>query len=594
MLTTNNVSRRSFLKLSGSAAALAGLGLAGCGNNGGGDTAAKSTDATGVEPPEGTVATTPLDQLPLPEKGKAYNNSKKRDDVKDGGTLVLPSGEIGPNWNQISTEGNTAEMLNLWGWYMPSTIMTDATLTKFTPNPDFISNLSSSEDSGKLVVTVDINPAAKFNDGTPITWEAYKAIWTVMNGTNEEYTPASTDGYDKVESVERGANDQQAVFTFSEPVFPYEPIVSQFYHPAAADPTVFNSGWNNNPHAEWGYGPYTVESVSDTQVTFVPNPNWWGDKAKLDSVTYKQMDSQALFNAFKNGEIDTTGQASSGSAEMLSNFSNMEDAYVRRADSLSVVCIEINATRDALKDIAVRKAFCQAVDPATLRSVVFQGVNWDEETPGSLLVPAWQSGYENNMPSDVTDLKDAAARTAAAKKTLEDAGYVAGDDGIYAKDGAKVSFAFTTFGDSNMVKNRAAAIQKMGKDAGINIDIDAKPASEFSKVLTSGDWDICLFGWQSSISSTWNAPQLYASDSSSNFTGTGSAELDAELSKVITVADHAEQMKAMNAVEKKCMESYAFLPLYSGPDVVVVKKGIANLGPSLYESVRAEDVGWEK
>ncbi|MDD5799761.1 MAG: ABC transporter family substrate-binding protein [Coriobacteriales bacterium] len=593
----NNVSRRSFLKLAGgTAAAVAGLGLVGCGGDS--DTSsssAKGNDVTGAEPQNGSPATTALDQLPLPEKGKAYNNPQDRDNIQDGGTLVVPVDEIGPDWNVYSVSGNTVDMQTFWGYYMPmNAVTTDVTLSKFEPNPDYITNLTSSEDSGKQVITVDINPQAKFNDGTPIDYRAYQAIWTVLNGKDENYTPAATDGYDKIESVERGTSDTQAVITMSEPVYPYEPLVANFLHPSAANVDTFNNGWNNTPHQEWGAGPFTIDSVSDSQVVFVPNPNWWGNKPKLDSITYKAMDSQATFNAFKNGEVDNTGASAAGSSEMLSQFNSMDNAEIRRAYSLSIGCIELNSTRDSLSDIAVRKAFTQCIDPATVRSVVFQGVNWSEDNPGSLLVPAWADGYEYNMPDDVKNLSSADDRTAAAKKTLEDAGYSMGDDGYYAKDGNSVKFSFTTFGDSNTVKNRAAAIQKMAKDAGMDVEIDAKPSSEFSKTLSSGEWDAALFAWSSSTTYMWNGVQIYGSDSASNFTHLGSADVDQKLAAVVSVSDPDQQKQQLNEAEKEAMETYGFIPLYTGPDCVVTKKGLANFGPCCFQTVLPENIGWQK
>ena len=74
-MSVSNLSRRAFLGMSGSAVALAGLGLAACGSdssssdNANATGTANSTDVTGTEPQNGSPATTPLDQLPLPEKG---------------------------------------------------------------------------------------------------------------------------------------------------------------------------------------------------------------------------------------------------------------------------------------------------------------------------------------------------------------------------------------------------------------------------------------------------------------------------------------------------------------------------------------------
>ena len=478
---------------------------------------------------------------------------------------------------------------------MPTVLtMVDATASSISPNPDFVTSIESSEESGRQVITYTLNDAARFNDGTPLDWRAVQAAWQILSGKDGSFAPAATDGWDKMVSVERGVSDKQAIITLSEPVYPAEMLVNVLVHPAAVNADTFANGWSSNPHSEWGAGPYTIDSVNDMQVTFVPNPNWWGERAKLDSITYKQMDSQALFNAFKNSEIDATGSSSSGSAEMLSNFNSMADAEVRRGDGLSLVCIEVNSTREGLSDRAVRKAFCQCLDADTLRDVVFQGVNWKEETPGSILIPAWRDGYENNMPADVTSLKSADDKVAAAKKTLEDAGYSLDANGYYAKDRRGVEFNLVVFGDSNVSKNRAAAIQKMAKDAGIKLELQNKAASEFSSTLTGGEWDTILTSWGFVVTAMWYGKMIFGSHSVSNYTQWGTPELDTEFDRINSIKDSADQLKAYNAAEKKALESYCFIPLYAGPDVVVTKKGLANFGPALFQTVLPQDIGWEK
>ena len=134
----------------------------------------------------------------------------------------------------------------------------------------------------------------------------------------------------------------------------------------------------------------------------------------------------------------------------------------------------------------------------------------------------------------------------------------------------------------------------MAKDAGIEVDIDNLASSEFSKILSSGAWDTCLFGWNGTTTSIWNGVQLYGSESSSNFGKQGTADTDAEFAKVPSIKDKTEQFKQCNATEKKLMETYAYLPLFTGPDCSVVKKGLANYGPSLFESTPVTDLGWQK
>lgn len=588
-----SVSRRTFLGVAGgAAAALAGLGLAGCAKEGGSGGAGS---ATGASPQNGVPATTPLNQLPLPEKGKTYNNPKSRDQIKDGGTATFPVAEVGPDFNYFSVNGNTTYMKWFWLCYNSAVVpfRCNATASKFEPDPNFVDSSSVKEVDGKEVVTINIAEKATFNDGTPIDWRAVEAAWTVNNGKNSDYTPASTDGWSQVESVTKGDNDKQAIITFSQPYYPYEALVG-FLHPSAATPEVFNNGWKRNPHNEWGCGPFVVDSVDEAQITFKRNSKWWGDVAKLESITFKQMEAQAQFNAFKNGEIDATELGQQGTGEMLSNFQGMDKVEIRRSDSKSIACLEVNTTRDVLSDIEVRKALMQCINTETILGIVYQGVNWKEDRLSSLSILPWMDGYEDNLPQDVSANTTADAQIAAAKKTLEDAGYELGSDGYYAKGGKQVAFGFTAIGDSNVTKNRAAAIQKMAKDAGMNITIDNKPSSDFSKTLVGGQWDVFLFGWSSSSATYNNGGQLFGSTSESNFTHAGSKELDAKFLAVTGIEDHAKQMKAFNEAEKEALKSYAFIPLYSGADVIVCKKGLANWGPALLLDIVAENVGWEK
>ncbi len=588
-----SVSRRTFLGVAGgAAAALAGLGLAGCAKEGGSGGAGS---ATGASPQNGVPATTPLNQLPLPEKGKTYNNPKSRDQIKDGGTATFPVAEVGPDFNYFSVNGNTTYMKWFWLCYNSAVVpfRCNATASTFEPDPNFVDSSSVKEVDGKEVVTINIAEKATFNDGTPIDWRAVEAAWTVNNGKNSDYTPASTDGWSQVESVTKGDNDKQAIITFSQPYYPYEALVG-FLHPSAATPEVFNNGWKMNPHNEWGCGPFVVDSVDEAQITFKRNPKWWGDVAKLESITFKQMEAQAQFNAFKNGEIDATELGQQGTGEMLSNFQGMDKVEIRRSDSKSITCLEVNTTRDVLVDIEVRKAFMQCINTETILGIVYQGVNWKEDRLSSLSILPWMDGYEDNLPQDVSANITADAQIAAAKKTLEDAGYELGSDGYYAKGGKQVAFGFTAIGDSNVTKNRAAAIQKMAKDAGMNITIDNKPSSDFSKTLVGGQWDVFLLGWSVSSATYNNGGQLFGSTSESNFTHAGSKELDAKFLAVTGIEDHAKQMKAFNEAEKEALKSYAFIPLYSGADVIVCKKGLANWGPALLLDIVAENVGWEK
>ena len=157
--------------------------------------------------------------MPAPDASKAYNNPQERDNIQDGGTLTLATTEIGPNWNANSTDGNSLYMSEFWSFYQPH--LWDYSFDgKATPNPDFLSKVTlTSEDP--MVVTYDINPDAKWNDGSEIDYTAFQSTWNALNGKDSAYNPPMTTGYDQIASVEKGESDKQVVVTFETPFYPY-------------------------------------------------------------------------------------------------------------------------------------------------------------------------------------------------------------------------------------------------------------------------------------------------------------------------------------------------------------------------------------
>ncbi|MFJ3221384.1 hypothetical protein ACIPLC_36375 [Kitasatospora sp. NPDC086801] len=60
------------------------------------------------------------------------------------------------------------------------------------------------------------------------------------------------------------------------------------------------------------------------------------------------------------------------------------------------------------------------------------------------------------------------------------------------------------------------------------------------------------------------------------------------------IADPGQQTAAVNNVEQKAPQQYAFLPLYSGPSTHGIRKGLANVGATVFYSPLPETIGWQK
>lgn len=569
---------RSFKKLATVAAAASAIAmmLAGCGASG-------ANQAEGAAEPEDGFAVDYKGAYPMPDATKRYDNHKEYDQVKDGGTLNLAT-TYTPNWNYMSVEGNTGYMSELWGWYMPVLATLDVK-GNITWNTDYVTKVETVSEK-PLVVKFTLNDKAKWNDGSDITWKDYEATWQISNGKSEDYTPASTEGWDKIESIKAGDTEKEAVVTFSEPFYTWPALFTGLFPHQSLGKKNYES-WQDNPHTEWAAGPFTVQSADKDSVTFVRNPKWWGKKAKLEKVVYKYMEQTAQLNAFKNSEIDSFQMNSNAE---IQSIKSRKDTQIRIGYGTKVRVLNINAKADNLKDINVRKAIVYALDRDQIAKVQFQGMNWKAETPGSELFPVFQEGYENNLPEDSRKVN-----VDLAKKTLEDAGYKLGSDGYYAKDGKTVTVKYTYFGTDPTTKAVAQAIQALEKKAGIKIELDNQGEDKFAAVVTSMKFEILPMAWQSpSPYSQTNVSQLYGQNSSSNFTGYGSAEVD-ELAKVPgTIADQVEAVHAANKAEKKALEGYATTTTVTPPNMYAVKKGLANYGPAGFASNLPETIGFAK
>ena len=516
-------------------------------------------------------------------------NEQAATNLKDGGNLNLSIGEITPQLNQFQANMST-DTHTLWNWYNP-------VLIKFTPSGDmkldknYLESVNSELKDGKTVVTYKINDKAKFNDGTDLDWTAFQATWQANNGKDTEYSANSTDGYNLIDSVKAGDNAKTAVVTFTGPYPWYSSLFNNVLHPAVNSADIFNNGYTGgtlaSAHPEWGAGPYALTGFDANAgvVTFERNPNWWGDKGKLDKITYTvRADVQAQVNAYKNGEADTVETATS---ELLTQVTGVANTDIRRGTRAANYLLTMNSKSDLLSDTAVRKAIATGINRAQLQQVLFQGLDYSETLGGSFVLYPFQK-----------------TATAAATKGLEDAGYAKGSDGLYAKDGRPLSLRLPLFSSSTTSKAMYQAFQTQMKAIGIDVQIIQKSTKDFSTTVKNRDFDLLISGFASTDpNGVAFFCQTYCSDSTLNKSGTGTAEMDNLIKGpggLMSLETAEQQESKANELEVQALQTFGIVPIYNGPEIFAVKKGLANVGAGVYSTIRTqigdfpENIGWQK
>lgn len=520
----------------------------------------------------------------------AYNPQPAKN-IKQGGSVTLPITEIPDQLNNF--QGNASLYTGKISWfYTPNMSYNDAK-GNVTFNKDFLTDVEEATVDGNTQITYDINPEATWNDGTDFDWTVFRDTWKALNGKNKDYSVGSTDGYSSIASVEKGENADQAIVTFDGRYVWWEILFPHVLHPEMAGAKAFNEAMVDDPHPEWGAGPFTIDKFDPKggTVSFKPNPKWWGAEPKLDRFTFVQMEDSASINAFKNGEIDSTEVST---AERLNQVKSMKGIDIRRGTTTANSLLVFNSTSPVLEDLEVRKALMQGIDRAQLAEISFQGLNYTEPLPGSFLLFPFQEGYQDNFGNLVKfDPK-------AAKKGLEKAGWKAGDGNIRSKGGKKLTVDYVLIGDNPVTKARVTAMAQMLKNIGVKLNIKNRPSADFAKVFSERSFDIFGMGFISSDPyGMAYICQMYCSDSTLNVSRSTPKSMDKEVKAVSKLPTAEKQITAGNKVEVKAMKTYGIMPLSNGPTIIATKKGLANYGSAQFYGHYGtlgppELIGWEK
>ena len=507
-------------------------------------------------------------------------------DVQDGGTLNLAVGALPVNYNNSQIDGNDVDTNTLLSPTQggPLRITTDGGTEV---NPDYASSVElTSEDP--QVVEIKLNPKAVWEDGTPITVADYEATWKALNGTNEAYQVVSTTGWDQIGSVEQGSDEFDVKVTFSSVFADWQSLFGGTVLPAAIanDPTAFNTGYTAK--AMPSYGPYVISNIDQTGqvVTLTPNPVWWGEKPKLDTILFKVVSQAQQGSSFANKEIDAL--YISANADLYATAKSRDDAEIQATNGLTWTHVTMNAKSGPLSDVNVRKAVASVVNREQIAAAANTPVGVPAVTQGDYIFMNGQKGYQDKaLPRD----------TAAAEGFLKDAGYTKEGDS-WTKDGEALKLTITVPADTTTNIQRSEQVQADLGEFGIPVELTTVPAAQyFSDYVIPGNFEMVSFSWQGTpfpISST--EALFYPLDSGQNFTGTTEEKLGDLWTKANAELDPDKRIEIAHEINDTIWSYVPMFPIAPLPNVWAVKQGLVNYGAAMfgYSPVDWTIVGWKK
>ncbi|HVA24689.1 MAG TPA: peptide ABC transporter substrate-binding protein [Chloroflexota bacterium] len=275
-----------------------------------------------------------------------------------------------------------------------------------------------------------------------------------------------------------------------------------------------------------GTGPFRLQSWQHKSVMqLVPNPNYYGGAPKINLNLAMIPEPTASLAAYKNNEIDTTGQVNLSSAD--TNALRNDPAYknqVLQYTELATQYLAYNVTSKPFDNPKVRVAISYAMDRDTLVNKILAGVG----TPATSLIPPGMPGHLDGVGQEF-DLNK-------AKQMLAEAGFPGGK-GIPPN----IQASYNNLGTwPQIMQFFQANLQAIG----ISIQLDPRESKTYFKEMHDNASPLFRSGWSSDYPDPddWYRV-IFKSDSSQNF---GHWKNDQYDKLVVQAASETDQAKRLD------------------------------------------------
>ncbi|MEV6557076.1 ABC transporter family substrate-binding protein [Nocardia sp. NPDC051756] len=523
-----------------------GLIVSGCADNG------------GVTPGTSTIGTT------------NDVNPKDPSELRDGGNLRLSLTSFPETFNYLHIDGGTDTMASVAAPTMPSPFVSDAA-GDLTVDHNYFTDVQLTNTSPQQV-TYTINPKAVWSDGSPITWEDLRSQAAAQSGRDNRFLVSSTSGFERVEKVERGVDDRQAIVTFNKPYSEWKGQFGFLYpKETTGTPEAFNDRDRNGLTVS--AGPFVITEIdrSQNRITLGRNPKWWGPTPKLDRITFSVLDSTATLPAVQNNELD---YAYMSGIENVTAARNAKNVVIRRTPEPSWSHLTFNGAPGALlEDPKLRIAISKAIDRQGLVSAAQNGVVDNPKPLNNHIFMVGQKGFQDNAAPIAYD-PDAAARM------LDELGWKLNGD-VREKDGRKLELRDVMYQQDLWVQTAQIVQQNLAK-VGVKLNIQTVPGSGlFKNVIDPGNFDIAQFSWSGSVLPIGALPQIYAYDPNNlqgNKARIGSPELNALIEQTVAELDPQKALELANKCDQMIWEEGYSVPLHQASGTYAVRDNLANYG----------------
>jgi len=420
--------------------------------------------------------------------------------------------------------------------------------------------------SDNTQVTFTIRPNVKWNDGQPFTADDVAFTFNIM----KQYPAADGGGVWTYLKDVTASDANTVVMTFQKAYPPslvtiagHVYIIPKHVFASVGDPTKYLT---NKPV---GTGPFMLTRYTTDLAVYDKNPNYWqADKVKVDELRYPEYkDNATLQLALPKGDVDWAGYFSPTlQQDFISKDPANNHIFMDPINLYSICPNQKDPMLGGQAGLPVRLALSYALDRNAIAAQATAGL----EPPGSLtgLVLPTANSWLASQYSGLSTGPD----TAKAEKFLTDAGFTKGADGIYQKDGKRLSFTLRSVDSYSDWNAAAKLVADQAKAVGIEIKNVTVGESDYYTLRTDGKYDYQLMfcGMVGGPTPYYLYNQYLNSaqigQGKFNFVAWNDPTTDQLLNQYASTTDAATQKQAIAGIQKTFVENQPFIPLWTGAD----------------------------
>ena len=308
--------------------------------------------------------------------------------------------------------------------------------------------------------TIALRPGIKWHDGQSFTSEDVKfTIETIQNPKNHSGLRKNLTAIRQVEVID-------ALTLKIHLDKPFAPLLSKLRIGLIPKHMLEGKDFNTdkfNSVSPIGTGPFKLKEWKRGEYLILEaNPDFYDGRPKLDQVIYKFLpDPNVRLVQLKKGEVDVAEIK----PRQVAAIKPGDNIHLEIVDTADYRVMMFNLRNPLFRDLHVRQAIQYATDRKALVQGALLGYGYPAYGP---LQYHWTSMPGLTGPDN--DLKK-------SEDLLTTAGWVRGNDGIFAKDGQKLSFPLTVPANDPVRQDLAALLADQLHRAGIEVRTQVRDTS---------------------------------------------------------------------------------------------------------------------